>query len=186
MLLVIGLALVVFFLIDYLRLYTKNKHMNYLFGRKGYSKRVKIHSPAGKTYDKDITLPTLRPILRTEEKRSWGSHTYYALGAFICILLFPKDIVICATATLVVGDSIAAIIGKMIGKHKIYKSKTLEGSMACFLSCLVLCWVLVSAPLAVIGAATATLTELFTIKINDNLSIPVVTGAVMTLAQQLL
>ncbi|HOP08740.1 MAG TPA: SEC59/DGK1/VTE5 family protein [Candidatus Methanofastidiosa archaeon] len=186
MLVIIGAALFVFILIDYLRLYTKNRHIDYLFGKKGYSKHVHIKVPDGKTIERDISLPTLEPILRPEEKRSWGSHTYYAVGAFICILLYSKDIAICSTAALVIGDSIAAIVGKMVGNHRIYKKKTLEGSLACFLSCLAVCYLVVSLPLAMTGATTTTLTELYTVRINDNLSIPVVCGAVMTLVNYLI
>jgi len=186
MLIIIGLALIVFVLIDYLRLYTKSRYMSYLFGKNGYSKRVSFRSPNGKTIDKDISIPTLRPILRSEEKRSWGSHTFYALGAFLCVLLYSKDIAICATAMLVIGDSVAAIVGKMIGRHKIYKNKTFEGSMACFMACLAICNFMVSLPLAIVGSAAATVTELYTTKINDNFSIPIVSGGIMTLAFYLL
>jgi len=187
MLMIIGTALVLFFLIDYLRLYTKNKTIDYLFGEKGYSTHIKIKSVYGKgKIDRDISLPTLNPILRKEEKRSWGSHTYYALGALICVLLYPEHIAIAATAILVIGDSVAALVGKAVGRYKIYKNKTLEGTTACFLSCLVVCYILLPIPMAIIGSLAATLTELLSTKVNDNFTIPVISGGIMAIANYLL
>ncbi|MBN1786506.1 MAG: hypothetical protein JW825_05940 [Candidatus Methanofastidiosa archaeon] len=183
MLVLIGLALISFIIIDYLRLYTKNKYMNYLFGKDGYRARIKIKSLDGKhDIDKSIAFPTLDPLLRSEEKRSWGSHTFYALGSFLCILFYTKNIAIAATAALLIGDSFAALVGKTIGRHRIYKKKTLEGSSACFLSCLVLYYFILPVPIAIIGAVATTLTELYSTRINDNLTIPLVSGGVMTLA----
>jgi dolichol kinase len=71
-------------------------------------------------------------------------------------------------------------VGKWIGKIKIF-GKTLEGSMAFFLSSLLIVW---SYPqlnrfpgsLAALGA---TLIEVLPIKMDDNLTIPIVAGAIM-------
>lgn len=187
MLILIGMALVLFFFIDYLRLYTKNKTIDYLFGEKGYSAHIKINSVYGKgKIDRNISLPTLNPILRKEERRSWGSHTYYALGALICILLYPEHIAIAATAILVIGDSVAALVGKAIGRHKIYKSKTLEGTLACFLSCMAVCYILLPLPMTIIGSLAATFTELFSTRLNDNFTIPVISGGIMAIANYFL
>jgi dolichol kinase len=72
------------------------------------------------------------------------------------------------------------LVGKGIGKISIFE-KTLEGSIAFFLSSLLIVWVYpnlnrFSGSLAALGA---TLVEILPIKVDDNLTIPLVTGAIM-------
>ena len=63
-------------------------------------------------------------------------------------------------------------------------NKTLSGSLACFIMCLFIGLVLdfeISLEIILIGAFTATIAELISIKINDNISIPVLSGCAMYL-----
>jgi glycerol-3-phosphate acyltransferase PlsY len=72
------------------------------------------------------------------------------------------------------------LIGKGVGRVKIF-GKTLEGSMAFLITALLIVWVYphldrISGSLATLGA---TLIEVLPIRMNDNLSIPLVAGAIM-------
>jgi dolichol kinase len=80
----------------------------------------------------------------------------------------------------------AAIIGKKFGHTKILANKSLEGSLACFVACLVIglfvAWLFpahLTLQIIVIGALTATIVELFSLWIDDNLTIPLISGLVM-------
>jgi glycerol-3-phosphate acyltransferase PlsY len=81
---------------------------------------------------------------------------------------------------LILSDTAAALIGKWIGRVKIF-GKTLEGSTAFLITSLLIVWIYpnlnrFSGSLAALGA---TWIEVLPIKVNDNLSIPLVAGAIM-------
>jgi dolichol kinase len=128
-------------------------------------------------------------LLRAHEKNDEGRHlngaTYVLLSATLLILFFPKVIVITAFAILIVSDTSAALIGRRFGKHR-FMTKSVEGSLAFFVSALVV--VAVSPKLAylpaeyVLGAAAAlvgALVEASAIGLDDNLSIPLSVGGLM-------
>jgi dolichol kinase len=119
-------------------------------------------------------------VLREEEKPTFMGSTYFIFSTILTILLFPKSIAIASILILILSDSAAALIGKWIGRIKIF-GKTLEGSMAFFLTSLLIVWIYpnlsrFSGSLAALGAA---LIEILPIKLNDNLTIPLVAGAIM-------
>ena len=83
---------------------------------------------------------------------------------------------------LSIGDSMAAIVGQAIGRISI-GHKSLEGTLACFTACaLIALPTTLTWPVALAGAATAAVVELMEIPIlNDNVAIPLFSGAVMYL-----
>ena len=119
-------------------------------------------------------------VLREEERPTFMGSTYFLFSTILTILLFPKSIAIASLLILILADTAAALIGKGIGKVPIY-GKTLEGSMAFFLTSLLI--VLIYPSLnrfsGSVAALGATLIEILPIKVNDNLSIPLVAGAIM-------
>ncbi len=129
-------------------------------------------------------------FLRLERKGIrpfFGAFLFY-LGCLIAFILYPTKIAVAACCILAIGDSLSTIIGMRFGKVKIYNKRTLEGSLAFFASAFLISFVFVDFRLALIGAFVGMLTELFgsstKIKnklwvIDDNLLIPIVSGAVM-------
>jgi glycerol-3-phosphate acyltransferase PlsY len=106
--------------------------------------------------------------------------TYFLFSTILTIILFPKSIAIASLLILILADTAAALVGKAIGKVPIH-GKTLEGSMAFFLTSLLIVLIYpslnrFSGSLAALGA---TLVELVPVEINDNLTIPLVAGAIM-------
>ncbi|MHC1604700.1 MAG: diacylglycerol/polyprenol kinase family protein [Candidatus Methanofastidiosia archaeon] len=187
MLIFISLSLVSFLIIDYCRLYKNIRILNWFFGKKPYKKSLKIKSLNKKNdIEKEIIIPTIGEIMRKEEKKGFGAQTYFALGCLITILFYSKYIAISAIAILVVGDSAAALVGKSYGKHKIYRSKTLEGFLSCLIISFFICLILLPLSIAFVGSVVAAVTELFSRKLNDNLSIPIVAGLAMTIADIML
>jgi len=122
-------------------------------------------------------------VLREEEKPTFMGATYFIFSTILTILLFPKPIAIASIFILILADTAAALIGKWIGRVGIF-GKTLEGSMAFLLTALLIVWISpnlnrFSGSLAALGA---TVVEILPIRVNDNLTIPLVAGAIMFFA----
>ena len=117
----------------------------------------------------------------SEKKGQITGATWVFAGSLFTIILVPKPFCILALFFLAVGDTFAALVGKSYPVLKIGR-KTLSGSIACFVTCCII-GILFSFGLntstIIFGAFIATLTELSSMKINDNLSIPVFSGIAM-------
>ncbi|KAG9394370.1 Phosphatidate cytidylyltransferase-domain-containing protein [Carpediemonas membranifera] len=135
---------------------------------------------------------TFGRIMRPEEKDKVTGTAYYLSGCAATLILFSPPIASIGIFFLVFGDLFAALVGMSFGKHKIYKSKSLEGFMGCVVACFIigtLCLVLFkvdplsAAIIALLGAVVAAFTELWCngslFLINDNFMIPVSSAAIM-------
>lgn len=122
-------------------------------------------------------------FLREKErvgKRFSGSF-YFLLSSVIVVSLFPKNIAILSLLVLVVCDTIAALVGKKYGKHKIL-DKTLEGWISFNISGFILATIYMSILLnwnnyiliiLLFSVFVSSIIELISdkIKVDDNLSI---------------
>ncbi len=124
---------------------------------------------------------TFTPMLRRHEQRgAITGATYYVISTFLCILFFSKTLAIVCIFFMVLGDLAAALVGKMWGRTKLLGRKSLEGSLACFMVCATIALVQLQHPvIGLIGALVATIVELLPLQIDDNLTVPLVSGAVM-------
>ena len=107
--------------------------------------------------------------------------TWVFVGSLITIILIPNPYCIVALFFLAVGDTFAALIGMNYPLLKIGR-KTLSGSVACFVTCCIIGLLFsfgLKTSTIIFGALIATLTELSSMKINDNLSIPIFSGLSM-------
>lgn len=133
----------------------------------------------------DFSGPLLRfmsPILRFRERQGkMLGATCFVVASLLSIILFPKKIAIVCITFLVLGDLFAAIIGKKWGRVRIFSGKSFEGSLACFIICLVVSvFVIRIEPIVgLFGAVAATVFELIPIGIDDNLTVPLASGFVM-------
>lgn len=128
----------------------------------------------------------LGKTVRDYETVDLSAATYFIISSFFTVLLFDKYIAMAAISYNSIGDFFSAIIGRRYGKTKYMGGKkSLEGSFACFLSCFIIGLLIFNPLIAAIGAVAATFAEGFLIKINDNLSIPILSGAILTLVSLL-
>jgi dolichol kinase len=134
----------------------------------------------------------LRPHERDTDRRRFNGATYVLLSACICILLFPKLIVLTAFSILIVSDTMAALVGRPLGQRK-FLDKSLEGATAFFLSALAVVAIAPKATvlpveflIGAIGAAVGTVVESLSFGVDDNLSIPLAIGVVMWILYALL
>jgi len=141
------------------------------------------------TFEK-LYIRVFGSILRDEEKNFkrnlFTGGTYYALGIFLALLLFPKEVAILSILIMIWCDTTAALIGKKYGKHKMIGDKSLEGSLAFLITGILLVFILqyvfVEYRFYYAGFVTVFLAAVFEqigfVRINDNLSLPVFSGIV--------
>lgn len=126
-----------------------------------------------------------RLTLAAARKRDMGKFVMgpvtLGLGALISLILYPEPAAAIAIYALAFGDGLSSLVGKMIGTVRLpfTGGKTLEGSMACFVSVLV-CAYRVSGKVlpSLLLALVATVAEAIPSKDWDNVLLPVVVGLV--------
>ena len=107
---------------------------------------------------------------------------YFAFGIVATLLLFPTHLGSAAIAMFCLGDSAASLFGGLISTSLPFnKGKTWEGSLAGFIFAFLAGSFFVSPWLALAGAAIAMTIEVLPLPVNDNVLIPVITGAALTL-----
>lgn len=105
---------------------------------------------------------------------------YFVASALFCSIVFRPDVAFVAVLSLAILDAVATVAGIRFGRHRIVNGRTLEGSLSGFA---VLCAVLLTftGPVAALTAsAVAAVAELIS-PIDDNLVVPLVVGAALTL-----
>ena len=122
-------------------------------------------------------------VTRRNENNKLSGASWVFLGSSLSLLLFDEYTCIISLLVLSISDSIAAIIGIKYGKTKLF-NKSLEGSSAFLFSSTIIILILSQKSLFTSYAAiiTTTIVELFSNDIiNDNISIPLVCGTILTL-----
>ena len=136
-----------------------------------------------------IFIRYLSFMMRNFEKQgSLTGSTWVFVGALITIILVPQPFSVLALFFLAFGDTLAALVGMNFPFIKV-GNKTLSGSLACFIMCLFVGLILnfeINSEIILVGAFTATIVELISIKINDNISIPVLSGFAMYLGSMVI
>jgi dolichol kinase len=126
-------------------------------------------------------IPIFHIFWRESEKNRLGGQVYFITGAILAFALFDKNIAIVALLMTVFGDMAAAIFGIAFGKHWIkgLKDRAWEGVLAQFIVDLGIAMLILNdIPLSIVMALVATFVETTITKIDDNLSIPLFSGAV--------
>jgi dolichol kinase len=117
-----------------------------------------------------ITLKRIMEILEREDKRGEGS-LIYVLGCLLTALFFPNQYAIPGILVLAISDALATLVGTCFGKRK---GKTLEGSLAFFISATIIIAFFGTLARAVIAAFFVALIE-FIVR-EDNFFVPISTA----------
>jgi glycerol-3-phosphate acyltransferase PlsY len=131
-----------------------------------------------------------KPVLREKEVSHLTGASYMLLASIIALLAFPRDIAVLALSFLAVGDAVATLVGQWAGRRKLL-GKSLEGELACFITCIAIGFgfnfyyagLNFTLPTIILGSACATLAEALPLPIDDNLTMPLFAGVVMTILQ---
>lgn len=127
----------------------------------------------------EIAYRVLPWLLKDQERKSLNASIYFALSCLICATFFERRVAALAIALLCVGDPVAAIVGTRYGTIRIL-NKSFQGSLACFVVCYGVSRLLFDPTVSFWAALTATFFELISSRLNDNLSIPIFTGLMVT------
>ena len=137
--------------------------------------------------------------LRDEETSKLTGASYLLTSSMVAIAIFTKEIAFFAISYLVIGDTFASLVGLKLGKRKIRDTrKTVEGLIGSFLSCSIyglICYFLyfknvfafpnrnpqLGIILILVGALVASVTEVTDLHINDNITIPIISGIAMSI-----
>ena len=148
---------------------------------------------------KDIFIIMFGSLLRRRELNSLTGGSYLMLSSLVCMLVFGsgifgttieqgRGVFIAAISFLVIGDTLAAVVGLSFGRLRIFR-KTLEGTLACLGACIGVAYVTSILPrldlpfsIGILGAASASVVEALPIEVNDNVVVPVFSGTVMMVA----
>jgi dolichol kinase len=147
---------------------------------------------------KGVFIVLFGSLLRRREFTSLTGGSYLMLAAMTCMLVFGagpsgrvSGVFIAAISFLALGDTAAAIVGLSFGRIKIFR-KSLEGTLAGLVVCIGVAWVVSRLPgldfpigIGILGAVSASLVEALPIEVNDNVVIPLLSGAVMMVALQI-
>ena len=145
----------------------------------------------------DLLMRAFGPFAHPHETRRVNSATWYTTA--LMVLSLTRSPLVCAVgiAVLGFGDPVAALIGRRFGQHKLVHGRSLEGSVAFLASGLVASFAIASlfAPsitwtsllaIAAAGACAGALAELFSLRIDDNLSVAVTATAAAAATAMLL
>lgn len=123
-------------------------------------------------------------MLRLHEKDGkYTGATWVFIGSTLTVAIFPKEIAVISLIYMCIGDTMASLVGRKFGKIKFY-DKTIEGSLAGLISCLLSGYLVqLSLPFVVVfsGAFAAMFIELLPISIDDNISVPLFAGTIMVI-----
>lgn len=135
-----------------------------------------------------VARPILGPMLRSHEVAGDFSGATYILWSVVATVgLYRRDIAVAALAFIVIGDTLAALVGRKFGRHK-FGRKSLEGSLACLVGTLLVAFFTpgLALPVALCGAFVAAFVEAFSGPIDDNVSVPLISGLAMLIIEKIL
>jgi len=130
------------------------------------------------------------PFMRAHEVNRFSTVPHYVSAAIIAVGIFPKPIAVLSLLYLACGDPIASLVGILYG-HKgprFASGKTLIGTAGGVLTCAILTWVYLKSlevsdgmviVMSIIGGLAGGMAELLPFDIDDNFTIPVISGFVL-------
>lgn len=143
----------------------------------------------------EVVITMMGPFMRTSERNGFTGLPFYALGVGLALLLFKPKIALLAIMFLVYSDPISSFFGILYGKDKIMPNKSLQGAIAGFFTCYLitlfygmsygagdtsLLW------FAILGGVVGAVAEMLSaFNVDDNLTIPVISGLGLTVLNYL-
>lgn len=118
----------------------------------------------------------LRPFASPREAEGLASSTWFMMGAFLAASVFPWRVAVPALLVLALADPTASYVGRRWGRLP-FGTGTVEGSLV-FLSVSLIILIAAAGPWVGSGVAVlVTLGERIPWSLDDNLTIPLLTGA---------
>lgn len=119
-----------------------------------------------------------RLLVSPREAEGIASSTWFMIGVFLAVALFPRSVVIPSILVLALADPAASYAGRRWGKRR-FGGGTLLGSLVFLLVAVLVLLPFVGPAAAPVAALVIALVEPSPLPLDDNLVIPLVTGAVL-------
>jgi len=106
------------------------------------------------------------------------SPIFFAVGIFLALILFPFPVGSASIAIFTLGDSLATLFGKRLGRHVFpyNKGKKIEGTLFGFFFAWLGASFFINPLKALVGAAVGMFVETLPTPVSDNLTIPLISG----------
>ena len=118
--------------------------------------------------------------LRRHERKELMGSSYLALGCLLAAFLFPRPVAVAAMGYLILGDGLAGLVGRTLGRRPLAFGKSVEGTLAGLVANLLVGALTVQElPAVLLGAGVASAVELLPLPLDDNLAIPLVSGTIL-------
>ncbi len=137
-----------------------------------------------------ICLKVFAPLIRVNEVHHTTGVPYFAASTLISAVIFPKPVAVLALLFLTFGDPIASFFGILFKNRSIaiYPGKSFQGTAAAFIVCALISRIYLHSlalqgvdliRLTLLGGFAGALAELIPLDIDDNFTIPLVSGFIM-------
>lgn len=132
-----------------------------------------------------------RPIMREREKYKINSGVFYIAAMLFVYFVFPEKVAVLSMLFIALGDPIGGIVGVKWGTKKISEHVSLQGFMACFLTCFTVSFIWTGFvfdstlsgvslfAFSFLAGLTGAIAEGSFSKIDDNLVMPVLSAPVL-------
>lgn len=131
-----------------------------------------------------------KPFMRESERNRLAGSSFMLAGVTLIVLLFPKQVVLLTLLFLATADPLASYFGIRFGKDKLIGGKSLQGSLAAFVTCFTVSLAYYLALnlmhdrlfiVCLLSALIGAVSELVPFgRLDDNFIFPVLSGSMLT------
>jgi dolichol kinase len=144
----------------------------------------------------DRLMALFAPVAHAHERNHVNSSTWYATAVMILAVFAAPPVAAIAVGVLGIADPVAALWGRRFGRIRLRAGRSLEGSLGFVVSGSLTAFAVATALLpgttlahaivALVAGLVGALTEVFSTRLDDNLTIPLAVAASVTAALTLL
>jgi dolichol kinase len=136
-----------------------------------------------------VAIKVMGPFMRESEVDQYSGFVFYGLGVALSLFLFPERYAILSALFLMFADPISSAVGILYGKKKFLPNKSVEGTLACAVTCYLITLLYMSCfgytgtklfLFSFLAGFIAAISEMLSVWIDDNLTIPVFSGLGLT------
>ena len=153
----------------------------------GFGEWLRLHRPAVQA--EILRHPVFGRMIRPHEHDRVSGGFWFGVGVVAVLVLYPRPIVEAACLVMGFGDAASTVVGRRFGSIRLPGGRSLQGSLAFAAVSLavVSAWRagLYGDPLSAalawggVAALSGALAELASTRLDDNVTVPVVTGAAL-------
>lgn len=126
----------------------------------------------------ELFFRAFRSLASPREAEGIASSTWYAIGMLAAVILVPRQEAVSAILVLGLADPLASVVGQTLGRRP-FMGGSVEGTLTFLVVALLVLLPRHAWPLAVAAALLGALAERRSWPLDDNVTVPVVTGLVL-------